>query len=97
MPALQQAATAANGGLAVVGVNYQDIDSDTRDFVHRLHVTFPTLIENEVDNPVAARYDVHEMPDTMFIDAAGVVRARTFGPLSKHDLEQAITALVRGS
>jgi hypothetical protein len=35
------------------------------------------------------------MPDTVFIDAAGVVRNRLFGPTSSHDLESALDALLR--
>jgi len=35
------------------------------------------------------------MPDTLFIDANGVVRDRLFGPPSRHDLESALDALLR--
>ncbi len=72
-----------------MGVNYQDFPGDTRAFVQRLGVTFPTLIEDSIDNPVAARYDVHAMPDTVFIDAQGVVRDRVFGQTNTHDLQAA--------
>ncbi len=71
MPALEQAQHDNGDRIAVVGVNYQDFPDDTRAFVQRLGVTFPTLIEDSTDNPVAERYDVHAMPDTLFIDARG--------------------------
>lgn len=93
MPVLEKAQHAAGGRIAVVGVNYQDFPSDTRAFVKRLGVTFPTLIEDSSDNPVAARYDVHAMPDTVFIDAQGVVRARVFGQTNTHDLQAALKSL----
>jgi cytochrome c biogenesis protein CcmG/thiol:disulfide interchange protein DsbE len=96
MPVLEQAQRDNGDRIAVVGVNYQDFPDDTRAFVRRLGVTFPTLIEDSTDNPVAARYDVHAMPDTVFIDANGIVRDRLFGPTSVHDLESAVGALLRG-
>ena len=88
--------TSTHGRLAVLGVNYRDIDDDTRAFVQRLGVTFPAVIEDTADNPIAARYDVHEMPDTIFIDAKGVVRDRTWGPLSDSDLRAAVNRLTAG-
>jgi cytochrome c biogenesis protein CcmG/thiol:disulfide interchange protein DsbE len=94
MPILERAQHDEGNRIAVVGVNYEDFPKDTRDFVRRLGVTFPTLVEDSTDNPVAARYDVHAMPDTVFIDARGVVRDRLFGPTSEHDLQSAIAALV---
>jgi len=95
MPILQRAQRDVGDRIAVVGVNYQDFSNDSRDFVRRLGVTFPALIEDSTDNPVAARYDVHAMPDTLFIDAKGIVRDRLFGPTSRHDLESALNALLR--
>ena len=94
MPSLQRILDEQHGRLAVLGVNYRDIDDDTRAFVRRLGVKFPAVIEDTADNPIAARYDVHEMPDTIFIDAEGVVRDRTWGPLGDDDLRAAVTRLV---
>jgi cytochrome c biogenesis protein CcmG/thiol:disulfide interchange protein DsbE len=95
MPILERAQHDDGPRIAVVGVNYRDFPDDTRAFVRRLGVTFPTLIEDSTVNPVAARYDVHAMPDTLFIDARGVVRERLFGQTSRHDLESALNALLR--
>jgi len=94
MPILEQAQRDNGNRIAVVGVNYQDFPNDSRAFVQRLGVTFPALVEDSTDNPVAARYDVHAMPDTVFIDAHGVVRDRIFGQTSTHDLEAALRALL---
>jgi cytochrome c biogenesis protein CcmG/thiol:disulfide interchange protein DsbE len=95
MPILERAQHDDGDRVEVVGVNYQDFPNDTRAFVRRLGVTFPTLVEDSTDNPVAARYDVHAMPDTLFIDARGVVRDRLFGQTSEHDLESAVGTLLR--
>ena len=95
MPVLEKEQQSHGNNVAIVGVNYRDAVGDTRDFVRRLQVTFPTLVEDAVDNPVAARYDVHAMPDTLFIDKNGVVRERLYGEISTHDLQAAVARLVR--
>jgi cytochrome c biogenesis protein CcmG/thiol:disulfide interchange protein DsbE len=94
MPALERAQRDAGNRIAVIGVNYEDIADDTRDFVHRLGVTFTALVEDSADNPVAKRYDVHAMPDTVFIDAEGVVRDRIYGPTTSDDLKRAVQSLL---
>jgi thiol-disulfide isomerase/thioredoxin len=94
MPILERAQRDNGDRIAVVGVNYQDIPGDTRDFVARLDVTFPALVEDSIDNPVARRYDVHAMPDTLFIDAQGVVRDRLYGQTSTGDLKSALSHLL---
>ena len=96
MPILERAQHDAGDRIAVIGVNYQDFPDDTRAFVQRLGIRFPTLVEDSTDNPVAQRYDVHAMPDTVFIDAHGIVRDRLFGTVAQHDLESAVAALRRG-
>jgi peroxiredoxin len=95
LPQLQKIADANRDHLTVIGVNYQDIDTDSRRFVNRLGVTFPTLVESEVTNPVAARYGVHEIPLTYLIDAHGVLQSTpVFGPATAHDMQSAIDKLL---
>jgi cytochrome c biogenesis protein CcmG, thiol:disulfide interchange protein DsbE len=96
MPVLERAQRDSGNRVAVIGVNYEDFASDTRDFVGRLGVTFPALVEDSTDNPVAKRYDVHAMPDTVFIDAGGVVRNRLYGPVTTDDLKHAVQSLLDG-
>jgi thiol-disulfide isomerase/thioredoxin len=93
LPALERAQQSAGNKLHVVGVNYQDLAGDSKDFVHRLGVTFPVVTEDEGTNPIAKRYDVHEMPDVVFIDAKGVVRDREWGPMSAADVQAAVQRL----
>jgi peroxiredoxin len=97
MPVLERAQRDHGDKIAVVGVNYRDFPDDTRAFVQRLGVTFPILVEDPTDNPVAARYDVHEMPDTLFVDAHGVVRARLWGQTSRKDIDHALSSLLAAS
>ena len=93
LPALEQAQRAAGSNLHVVAVNYQDIADDSRAFAQRLGVTFPVVTEDTAQNPIARRYDVHEMPDVVFIDSRGVVRDRAWGPMSASDIQTAIERL----
>jgi peroxiredoxin len=94
MPVLERAQRDSGNRVAIVGINYQDFASDTRDFVNRLGVTFPALVEDSTSNPVAKRYDVHAMPDTVFIDADGVVQNRLYGPVTTDDLKHALQSLL---
>jgi cytochrome c biogenesis protein CcmG, thiol:disulfide interchange protein DsbE len=83
------------GRMVVLGVNYQDLASDTAAFVRRLHVDFPALLESP-DGPVAARYGVRGIPQTLFIDAHGIVRGRVYGQTSRRALQPAISDLLHG-
>jgi len=94
MPVLQKLQDQSGGRLAVMGVNYQDAINDTRRMVRDLHVTFPTLVEDAANNPVAKVYDVHAMPDTLFIDTSGVVRDRLWGETSTDDLSAPVNRLL---
>lgn len=95
LPVLQKIADANNDRLAVIGVNYQDIDTDSRRFVKDLGVSFPALIESEVSNPVASQYGVHEIPITYLIDANGVLQSTPiFGPTNAHELQDAVNHLL---
>jgi cytochrome c biogenesis protein CcmG/thiol:disulfide interchange protein DsbE len=94
LPVLEQLQREEGTRLAVVGVNYQDIDTDTRDFVRRLGVTFPALVEPSSD-PVAARYGVHGIPVTFFVDARGIVAtAPLYGEGSRKALQPGLDALL---
>jgi cytochrome c biogenesis protein CcmG/thiol:disulfide interchange protein DsbE len=95
LPALERVQIDDPAGLHVVGVNYQDIADDSRAFVRRLGVTFPAVVEDTAANPIAARYDVHEMPDTVFIDAMGVVRERAWGPMTASELRADVNRIAQ--
>ena len=93
LPVLQHFASDDAGRLQVIGVNYQDLASDTAAFVKQLHVTFPALLEDPL-GPVAEAYGVRGIPQTIFVDARGVVRGRVFGQTSRHALQPAIDDLL---
>jgi cytochrome c biogenesis protein CcmG/thiol:disulfide interchange protein DsbE len=93
LPVLQQFATDDGGRMQVVGVNFRDLASDSVNFVKRLKVTFPALLD-EPSSPVAQHYGVRGIPQTVFIDAHGVVRGRVYGQTSRTALQPAIDDLL---
>jgi cytochrome c biogenesis protein CcmG/thiol:disulfide interchange protein DsbE len=95
LPVLEQFARADAGRLQVVAVNFKDLSSDSVDFVHRLGVTYPALLDSP-SAPVARRYGVLGIPQTIFIDAQGIVRGRVYGVTSRRELAPAIDDLLAG-
>jgi cytochrome c biogenesis protein CcmG/thiol:disulfide interchange protein DsbE len=95
LPALQHFARDDATRLRVIGVNYDDLPSDTARFVRQLRVTFPALLE-DASGPVADRYGVLGIPQTVFVDAHGIVRGRVYGQTSEQALQPAIDDLLRG-
>jgi cytochrome c biogenesis protein CcmG/thiol:disulfide interchange protein DsbE len=96
LPALEQLQREYDGKVAVLAVNYQDLERDTRQFVADHGVTYPALIEDNSSNPVAARYGVHGPPITFFIDRNGVVAAEPlYGEGSRKALQPGVDAILR--
>jgi cytochrome c biogenesis protein CcmG/thiol:disulfide interchange protein DsbE len=94
LPVLERFRRESNA-LEVVGVSYRDLSSDTQVFVRRLRVTFPALVDSPA-SPVAQRYGVRGIPQTIFVDARGVVRGRVYGETSRRALQPAISDLLAG-
>jgi thiol-disulfide isomerase/thioredoxin len=96
LPVLEQLGREYGDRIAVLGVNFRDDARDSRGFVRRLGVTFPTLGEDSTDGPVAARYGVRGPPMTFFIDAQGRVAAPPlYGEGSRGALRPGLDALLR--
>ncbi len=95
LPVLEQFARDEGDRLNVVAISFRDLKSDSVDFVHRLGVTFPALLD-EPTAPVADRYGVRGIPQTVFVDPRGVVRGRVYGVTSRKELAPAIDDLLAG-
>lgn len=67
--------------LTIVGVLYQDAPADARAFLARHgDAGYPHVVDPE--GRLAIDFGVTGPPETFFVDAAGIVRDKQFGPLS---------------
>ncbi len=82
----------ADDRLAVVGVTYRDIESDSRNFVEEMRATWPQGVD--VDGDVARAFGVRAIPQTFFIDADGRIADRVFGFSSERALEDALAKIL---
>lgn len=89
IPALA-AFAAANPGLEVIGVSYQDDPADARAFAEETGADWPSVID---DGPIGSAYRVPGLPATFFIDAEGRVVGRILGEATAATLEQGARAL----
>lgn len=77
----------AKGEYAIAGINYRDDPEKARLFLNREgHFPYPSGMDPR--GRLGIDYGVYGMPETFFIDAAGVVRARHAGPLTRKVLAQ---------
>lgn len=72
---------AGSGGFAVVGVNYRDDREAALGYLDR-HGRFPYASGVDGRGRLGIDFGVYGMPETFFVDAQGVVRARHVGPLT---------------
>jgi len=70
-------------GLVVIGLNLQESESIIRPFADDYGVEFPILIDR--DGEVGDEYRLGGVPETIFIDANGIVHGRFIGPFESED------------
>jgi peroxiredoxin len=93
-PILRQAAGDAQGRYQVIGVNTRDhVRGDARSFLTDEHTTWPNGYD--ADESVRRAYGVNSQPQTVFIDADGVVVARVAGQLTRQTLDEHLRELTR--
>lgn len=91
-PVLLDAADRFGGELQLVGILYQDTAESARGFLARYgDGGWPTVLD--ATGEVALDYGVTGPPETFFVDADGVVRARHIGPLSQQVMDEQLAAL----
>jgi len=67
--------------VAIVGVLYNDASADAEGFLARYgDAGYPHLVDT--DGRLAIEFGVTGPPETFFVDADGILRARQFGPLT---------------
>jgi cytochrome c biogenesis protein CcmG, thiol:disulfide interchange protein DsbE len=72
-------------GVVVVGLNYQDRQTDARAFIQRFGQTFPNGPDQ--GSKIAIEYGVYGVPETFFIDYAGRIYAKHIREISWEMLE----------
>lgn len=80
-------------GLVVLGVGVQDTVGPLRQIAVRLHVTFPVGYD-ESGSRVARPYGLYSIPTTVFVDAAGVVKAVVQGRVHSDTLQKYLTLIL---
>ena len=73
------------------GVVFEDTEENAQGFAAPLDPTFPQLIDER--SRMAVDYGVSGVPETYFIDAAGILRGKFVGPIDARTLAQRIAEL----
>ena len=90
-PVLLDTATRHADDLAIVGILYQDTAEGARNFLVRYgDGGWPSLLD---DGSIAIDLGVTGPPETFFVDARGIVRARHVGPLTAAEMAAQLTTL----
>jgi cytochrome c biogenesis protein CcmG/thiol:disulfide interchange protein DsbE len=93
-PVLRRAAEKYGGDVAIVGVTYKDIPSDSRAFARKEKADW-ALGEDDRGTVGAEEYGVRALPQTFFIDADGRIVDRVFGITSDAALRGPLERLLR--
>jgi cytochrome c biogenesis protein CcmG/thiol:disulfide interchange protein DsbE len=78
--------------LAIVGVLYNDEPEDGRAFLARYGDTGYDHVVDDAGR-LAIEYGVTGPPETFFVDADGIVRAKQFGPLTAALMDERLAAV----
>jgi cytochrome c biogenesis protein CcmG, thiol:disulfide interchange protein DsbE len=88
-PLLEQAQRSLERhGATVIGVTYKDVTSDSLGFVHRYHLTYPTL--RDATGSFAQAYGTDQLPESFVIDRSGKVVSISRGEVDEQFLQKAI-------
>lgn len=80
-------------GVQFLGVLYKDVPRDARAWIARMGgQSYPTLLDPRAR--VAIDFGLYGVPETYFIDAAGVIAAKHIGPISAATLASRIDSLL---
>ncbi len=79
-------------GLVMVGVVYQDSETNAREFIRRFGKSYPNGLDPR--SRIAIEYGVYGVPETFFIDRAGRLRWKHVGEMDEATLRAGIEALL---
>jgi cytochrome c biogenesis protein CcmG/thiol:disulfide interchange protein DsbE len=72
-------------GVVFLGVDSQDNDEDAIAFEEQYGILYDSVVDS--NGALAAEYGVFGFPETFFIDADGVIRAKHVGPIDAETLD----------
>ncbi len=75
------------GEFAIAGIDYRDTAEQAMTFLDR-EGHFPYLSAQDPNGRLGIDFGVYGMPETFFVDAGGIVRARHAGPLTPRVLAE---------
>lgn len=81
---LQARSGVQGGNVQVLGILYSDREDAARRFVAEYALNYPSLLDP--GSRVALDYRVAGVPETLFLDAQGVVRSRVRGSFTEEEL-----------
>jgi peroxiredoxin len=95
MPAIQHAYDARKGhGFTVLAVNLNEPAKDVQDYVKRLGVNFPVLLD--AGDAISTMYRVRGYPTSFFVDRRGTVAIEQVGMMSETQLANNLAQLGLG-
>jgi len=92
-PTLVDTASALRGDVQFLGVVYEDDEDRVRAFLQRRVAPYPSLLDPEAKTAIA--YGVAGVPETYFIDAAGVIQAKVAYPLDPETMAENLRKVQR--
>ncbi len=81
----------ADQNLVILGVNIVDDANTASQFVQRLGITYPVVLDTH--QQTLDRYGVTSTPSSFFIDAGGIIRGSVSGPLNLEQVRAYFGAL----
>ena len=82
----------ANQGLVLVGIIVSDKPENSRKFVAEFGLNYPNLIDPA--GKVGVNYGVTGVPETFFVNRAGKIIFKKFGPFEATELERHIKEIL---
>lgn len=84
---------AAHGG-TILGATYQDVPSDSQDFLRKYHLTFPNVVDSGIK--LATAFGTADLPETFVIDPrgriVGISRGQVSGAVLNRWIKQALAS-----
>lgn len=92
MPHFENVSLAYDGRAAILGVNQaESVETVTR-FQQNTHVTYPLLVDEDME--ISRKYNVANLPTTIFIDTQGIIREVFVGTMNQAVLESKLSGLL---